>query len=176
MTLLPQLALAYSILVPCMLPSALPSPGVLRMKVSLVFSHLDAPSRPPSPPKKVNFDSQLPLSQSTLAHANPYFPVPVPSPPWIHPSPSSDTTLPTSSSESPSSALASYTTPAGSPPHVTEQPLNDVLVDTQTQDMLNAEPLPQSPLTSRGVQGPGRRPGACSRCKKLKVCAPSISM
>jgi hypothetical protein len=118
------------------------------------------------PPNTVNFDEQLVLSQNSLAHANPYYPVPVPSPPWMYPSPSSDTSPPTSTS--PSSALTNYTTPARSPPAATELVSN--VLDAHTQDgSVDAEPSPRSPRVTRNAQGSGRRPGACSRCKKLKV-------
>jgi len=122
----------------------------------------------------VNFDNQVVLSQSSLAQANPYYPVPAPSPPWIHPSPSSDSTPPTSNS--PSSTLAHYAAALMSPPPTTESLSSNAVVDAHSQDASEdvAEPAPQSPPAARSAQGTGRRPGACSRCKKLKVRARSL--
>ncbi|KAI0296978.1 hypothetical protein B0F90DRAFT_1743135 [Multifurca ochricompacta] len=129
-------------------------------------------TEPWGPRNEANFDREVALTESSLAQANPYYPVPVPSPPWVHPSPSSDTS-PTSNS--PSSTLAHYATPTLSPPSATESlPNNNVFTDARTHDTSeDAEPAPQSPpATSRGTHGAGRRPGACSRCKKLKMrCA-----
>jgi hypothetical protein len=136
---------------------------------------LDLSPFPEKPP--VNFDNQVALSQqNSLAQANPYYPVPVPSPPWIHPSPSSDSTPGTSNS--PSSTLAHYAAALMSPPPITESlPSNPVAeAGTSTQDTSEdvTEPAPQSPPANRNTQATGRRPGACSRCKKLKVHAHSI--
>ncbi|KAH9985902.1 hypothetical protein BJV77DRAFT_89220 [Russula vinacea] len=64
------------------------------------------PWGPPHNEAVVPFDEQVTLAPSSLAQANPYYPVPVPTPPWIHPSPPSDVTPPTSNS--PSSTLANY--------------------------------------------------------------------
>jgi len=119
----------------------------------------------------VNFDNQVPLTQNSLAQANPYYPVPVPSPPWVHPSPSSDSTPPTSNS--PSSTLAQYTAALISRPPATELLPANPVVDARAQEASEdvAEPAPQSPPATRSTQATGRRPGACSRCKKLKVRA-----
>jgi hypothetical protein len=116
----------------------------------------------------VNFDNQVALSQNSLAQANPYYPIPVPSPPWIHPSPSSDSTPATSNS--PSSTLAHYAAALMSPPPITEAlPGSNPVPDAVTQEASEeTEPAPQSPPATRSTQT-GRRPGACSRCKKLKV-------
>lgn len=121
----------------------------------------------------VNFDNQVILSQNSLAQANPYYPVPVPSPPWVHPSPSSDATPPTSNS--PSSSLAHYASAPISPPPATELLPTNPVVDARAQDASEdvVEPAPQSPPATRSTQATGRRPGACSRCKKLKVRAHS---
>lgn len=143
---------------------------------SLLLPHnprlLDIPEKPP-----VNFDNQVALSQqNSLAQANPYYPVPVPSPPWIHPSPSSDSTPGTSNS--PSSTLAHYAAALMSPPPITEslpsKPVTEAGTSTQDTSEDVTEPAPQSPPANRNTQATGRRPGACSRCKKLKVHARSI--
>lgn len=49
---------------------------------------------------------------------------------------------------------------------------NNAIIDARTQDISDEsfESAAQSPpVTTRNTQGTGRRPGACSRCKKLKV-------
>ncbi|KAH9957520.1 hypothetical protein BC827DRAFT_1270211 [Russula dissimulans] len=129
-------------------------------------------AEPWGPRNEVNPDNHVTLSQSSLAQANPYYPVPAPSsPPWIHSSPSSDTTLPTSNS--PSSTLAHYAGPILSPPP-TEPLSNNAAVDARNQEASEdtSEASPQSPPATRASQATGRRPGACSRCKKLKMrCA-----
>jgi len=120
--------------------------------------------------KAVHFDDQATLAQSNLVQANSYYPVLAPSPPWVHPSPPSDTTPP--SSNSPSSTLANYAGVLLSPSPTAESLGINPVIDARTQDVSEetSEPAAQSPLvTSRNTQGTGRRPGACSRCKKLKV-------
>ena len=136
---------------------------LVRVAVAFPFTSTHTSQKP------VNFDNQVVLSQNSLAQANPYYPVPVPSPPWIHPSPSSDSTPPTSNS--PSSTLAHYAAAPMSPPPATELLPTNSVVDARAQDASEdvAEPAPQSPPATRGTQATGRRPGACSRCKKLKV-------
>ena len=150
----------------CTHPSVLRSPGVLGMKVRQFIIRFDlCPVH--IPPKKVDFALS---HESSLAHANPYYPLPVPSPPWVHPSPSSDTTPPTNS---PPSLLSHHATV--SPPAPTEPlPTKAVKLDAHITEELT----PQSPPATRNTQAAGRRPGACSRCKKLKVCAsfPSACM
>ena len=49
-------------------------------------------------------------------------------------------------------------------------------MDPRAQDASEdvAEPAPQSPPATRSTQATGRRPGACSRCKKLKVRVRSL--
>ncbi|KAH9175762.1 hypothetical protein EDB89DRAFT_1943990 [Lactarius sanguifluus] len=129
-------------------------------------------AEPWGPRNEVNFDAPVALSQSSLAQANPYYPVPAPSPPWVHPSPSSDTTPATNS---PPSSLTHYATPVLSPPAPIEPlPSKSTTIDAHShQDNAeDAEPTPQSPHAIRNTHSAGRRPGACSRCKKLKMrCA-----
>jgi hypothetical protein len=181
-----QPAWAFSTLPPCTRQSVRTSLGVRGAKVSVysfirsrrrrLSSHrVPSPisnSRLPNP--AVNFDNQVVLSQSSLAQANPYYPVPVLSPPWVHPSPSSDSTPPTSNS--PSSTLAQYAAAPISPAPVPELLPPHAVVDARAQEASEdlTEPAPQSPLATRSTQATGRRPGACSRCKKLKVRAHSI--
>ncbi|KAH9034519.1 hypothetical protein EDB84DRAFT_1486618 [Lactarius hengduanensis] len=145
--------------------------GVLGTKVSVPIIHFALPLVTTEPKKKVNFDPPVALSQSSLAQANPYYPVPAPSPPWVHPSPSSDTTPATNS---PPSSLTHYATPVLSPPAPIEPlPSNSTTIDARGHDNTeDAEPTPQSPPATRNTHSAGRRPGACSRCKKLKMrCA-----
>ncbi|KAH9034216.1 hypothetical protein EDB85DRAFT_1948273 [Lactarius pseudohatsudake] len=121
--------------------------------------------------KKSEFRSPGRIVSSSLAQANPYYPVPAPSPPWVHPSPSSDTTPATNS---PPSSLTHYATPVLSPPAPIEPlPSNTTTIDARGHDNTeDAEPTPQSPHATRNTHSAGRRPGACSRCKKLKMrCA-----
>ncbi|KAI9455377.1 hypothetical protein F5148DRAFT_1226132 [Russula earlei] len=124
-------------------------------------------AEPWGPRNEADADNRVALSQSSLAQANPYYPIPVSSPPWVHSSPGSDTTPPTSNS--PSSSLANYAGALLSPPPVAEPLSNNALVNARGQDAsedASEPPLPQS------AHGTGRRPGACSRCKKLKMrCA-----
>lgn len=120
--------------------------------------------------KAVPFDEQVALAQSGFPPANPYYPIPAHSPPWVHPSPPSDTTPP--SSNSPTSTLANYAGALPSPSPITESLGNNPVIDAHTQDVSEevSELAAQSPpVTTRNPQGTGRRPGACSRCKKLKV-------
>ncbi|KAI9435735.1 fungal-specific transcription factor domain-containing protein [Lactarius indigo] len=142
----------------------------MKVSVPIIFASSYPWSQPNPPPKKVNFDGQVALSQSSLAQANPYYPVPAPSPPWVHPSPSSDTTPTTNS---PPSSLTHYATPALSPPAPIE-PLPSATIDARglQDNPEDVEPTPQSPPATRSTHSTGRRPGACSRCKKLKMrCA-----
>lgn len=124
-------------------------------------------AEPWGPRNDVDFQAAL-SHESSLAQANPYYPLPVPSPPWVHPSPSSDTTPATTS---PPSSLVNYATV--SPPAPTEPlPINTVTLDARlpTEDSESAPHSP--PATRNNAQAAGRRPGACSRCKKLKMrCA-----
>ncbi|KAF8266004.1 hypothetical protein EI94DRAFT_1734029 [Lactarius quietus] len=123
-------------------------------------------AEPWGPRNEVEFQ----CAESSLAQANPYYPLPVPSPPWVHPSPSSDTTPATNS---PPSSLSHYATPV-SPPAPEPLSNSSVTIDARiNQDSTeDVEPVPQSPPAPRNSQGAGRRPGACSRCKKLKMrCA-----
>jgi hypothetical protein len=145
------------------------------MKVSIWFHSafslsLFTPSTP-SFLKGVPFDDQAALTQSGLAQANSYYPIPAHSPPWVHPSPPSDTTPP--SSNSPSSTLVHYANAFPSPSPTTESLGNSAVIDARTRGVSEtSEPAAQSPpvtVTTRNMQGTGRRPGACSRCKKLKV-------
>ncbi|KAF8498188.1 hypothetical protein F5888DRAFT_1693337 [Russula emetica] len=118
----------------------------------------------------VPFDEQVALAQSGFASTNSYYPIPAHSPPWVHPSPPSDTTPP--SSNSPTSTLANYAGTLPSPSPTTESLGNNPVKDARTQDVSEeaSESAAQSPLvTTRNPQGTGRRPGACSRCKKLKM-------
>jgi hypothetical protein len=120
--------------------------------------------------KAVPFDEQAALAQSGFPPANSYYPIPAHSPPWVHPSPPSDTTPP--SSNSPTSTLANYAGALASPSPITESLGKNPVIDARTQDVSEeaSESAAQSPpVTTRNPQGTGRRPGACSRCKKLKV-------
>lgn len=133
--------------------------------VSLVFSahNFDCLAVP--------YDEQVALAQSGFVPANAYYPIPVHSPPWVHPSPPSDTTPPPSNS--PGTTLAHYAGALPSP-SPTESLANNALMDARSQDVSeegsSSSPTVQSPpTTTRNHQGTGRRPGACSRCKKLKV-------
>lgn len=120
--------------------------------------------------KAVPFDEQVALAQSSFPPTNSYYPIPAHSPPWVHPSPPSDTTPP--SSNSPTSTLANYAGALASPSPTTESLGNIPVIDAHTQDVSEepSESAAQSPpVTTRNPQGTGRRPGACSRCKKLKV-------
>ena len=120
--------------------------------------------------KAVPFDEQVALAQSTFAPANSYYPFPAHSPPWVHPSPPSDTTPP--SSNSPTCTLVHYPAALPSPSPTTESLGNNAVIDARTQDIFeepSSSAAQRPPVTTRNTQGTGRRPGACSRCKKLKV-------
>ena len=136
------------------------------------FHFLCSQPRLPSFLKAVPFDEQVTaLTQSGFAPPNSYYPFPAHSPPWVHPSPPSDTTPP--SSNSPTSALAHYAGALPSPSPTTESLGNNAVIDARTKDVSEeaSSSTAQSPppVTTRNAQGTGRRPGACSRCKKLKV-------
>ena len=168
----PRVGLAFLTSALCMRQLVLRSLGVLEMKVSNQhLFYLPSSQLKSSKPKKKKVDFQTALSHdSSLAQANPYYPLPVPSPPWVHPSPSSDTTPPTNS---PPSSLAFYATPVSPPAPIEPLLNNSVTLDARIhQDSTeDAESAPQSPRATRNAQAAGRRPGACSRCKKLKVCS-----
>lgn len=118
----------------------------------------------------VSFDEQVALTPSGFPPATSYYPIPAHSPPWVHPSPPSDTTPP--SSNSPTSTLANYAGTLPSPSPTTESLGNNPVIDARTQEVSEeaSESAAQSPpVTTRNPQGTGRRPGACSRCKKLKM-------
>lgn len=181
-SLLRQPAWAFSTLPPCTRQWVRTSHGVRGAKVSgypfaspspFLTSRL-SPFRLTLVEPPVNFDNQVVLSQSSLAQANPYYPVPILSPPWVHPSPSSDSTPTTSNS--PSSTLAQYAAAPISPAPVPELLPHNPVVDARAQEASEdmTELAPQSPPATRNTQATGRRPGACSRCKKLKVRAHSI--
>ena len=125
------------------------------------------PSSQLNPPKTVDFQATI-SQESSLAQANPYYPLPVPSPPWVHPSPSSDTTPATTSSPA---SISNHANPVSPPTPIELEPLpiNTVSLDARIPTE-ETESAPQSPPATRNTQAVGRRPGACSRCKKLKVC------
>jgi hypothetical protein len=121
--------------------------------------------------KAVPFDEQVALAQSSFAPANSYYPFPAHSPPWVHPSPPSDTTPP--SSNSPTAHLTHYAAALPSPSPTMESLGHNAVIDARTQKdaseaASSSAAQSSSPVTTRNPQG-GRRPGACSRCKKLKV-------
>jgi hypothetical protein len=120
--------------------------------------------------KAVPFEEQVVLAQSSFPPTNSYYPIPAHSPPWVHPSPPSDTTPP--SSNSPTSTLANYAGTLPSPSPTSDSLGNNPIIGARSQDVSEEPPelaAQSPPVTTRNPQGTGRRPGACSRCKKLKV-------
>jgi hypothetical protein len=160
--------------VPCIRRLVRWSLGARVMKVSTRFGSVFPvsllTSSTASFSKAVPFDEQVALAQSGFPPTNSYYPIPAHSPPWVHPSPPSDTTPP--SSNSPTSTLANYAGALPSPSPTMESLGNHHVIDARAQDVCEetSESAAQSPpVTTRNPQGTGRRPGACSRCKKLKV-------